>query len=597
MTGDHDTVLARIRDRMAAQPSSIAIRMGKRAITYSELGGQVARLASRIAAADDDNAPVGILLRRSPELVASILATWTVGRTALPLPLAGPAERLNGLLRTAGARALVVDADRMFDTHVNRIDPRDLPGPGWRVAETSRIAYILFTSGSTGTPKGVAMSHAAFSHVSAWAEGELCAFGPPIMLQTSAIVFDVAMVEIVSVLAAGGTVCMVDEDEMLDPARLVLAVRRYGATHIFLPHVVLHGFAREIDRTKPVETLREIWTGGEQMIVTDLLRRALGRYRLRNIYGPTETHIATDLLLPADATLWPDIPGIGRPLPGVRIDLVDPSTGVPSPAVEGELRISGPTVADGYIGEAGPAAHRFLSNTPGAGWRAYLTGDLARRAGDSFEYLGRGDSQVKIRGVVVDIPAIETLLLRVAGVRSAAVVAVEAPSGRELAAFIARDDVEESQSLRWDPRYVEPLRLQLDEASVPSTYVTLPELPIGSTGKIARAELVVPQPGRPPGSGKPIPPTDSLERTILQVFELVLGIAPLGVLDDFFDFGGHSLLAIAAQHSLAERGLLIGVADLFTYRTARVLAASLNGSAPDYAPRRRLRVLRTTDRP
>ena len=432
--------------------------------------------------------------------------------------------------------------------------------------------YVIYTSGSTGTPKGVEMGRPAIANLVAW-QGKASIRPDVRTAQFAALGFDVSAQEIFSTLCGGGTLVLVPEALRFDPVGLIQFLDKHGVERLFLPFVALQQLA-EAAHALPnaLSALREIITAGEQLKITPAIRALFSRLphcTLSNHYGPSDTHVATAYTLPGPPAEWPALPPIGRPVPGMAA-LVR----------EGELYLGGAQLANGYVGRPDLTAGRFVS-LPGTdeGTRWYKTGDLARaNSAGEWEFLGRADGQLKIRGFRVEPGEVETALLDCPGIRQAAVRAWEFAAGdTRLVAYLTASGPVSAGSLR------ELLAARLPEHLVPSRFETLAALPLTPSGKVDYLALPPPSAERPSLSTAYAAPSPGLEQQIAAIWQGVLGIVPIGAEDSFFDLGGRSLQMVQVHQRLRER--LVPDAEittLFQYPTVRALARAL--TATEQAP-------------
>ncbi|WP_461111172.1 condensation domain-containing protein, partial [Streptomyces calidiresistens] len=375
------------------------------------------------------------------------------------------------------------------------------------------------------------------------------------VLAFSSFSFDASLDQLLPALTGGATVVL-RPDEQWEPGRIPGIVARHGITVANFPPTYwaeLAGSLTGASATRLAATLRLLILGGEAIPPAALAtwRRHLPGVRVVNAYGPTETTVTATVHDVVDAEGTRRVP-IGRPL-GSRRALVVDTEGEPVPVgIPGELLIGGPELALGYLGRPALTAERFVPDPYGPpGGRAYRTGDLVRRlpSGD-LEFLGRTDDQVKIRGFRVEPGEIEAVLAECPGVTAAAVTAgPDGPGGRRLIAHVVPAEGTE-------PSF-EALRSHcadhLPDHAVPSFFTTLDRLPVNASGKLDRAALPAPEPGRITGGTPHVPPRDDTERTIAAIWAEVLGVERVGIDDGFFDLGGHSLLATMAVSRVAER--------------------------------------------
>ncbi|RGD56921.1 amino acid adenylation domain-containing protein [Kitasatospora xanthocidica] len=567
---DPEHPLATISATAAERPDQTAVVAADGSETdYRTLLARSEDLAGRLLAAGvREGSRVGVLLPRSLDLVAGLLAILRLGAVHVPVDVLQGPERCRLIVQDSAPVVLLTttdDAPKELGLTVPTVltgtapadaDPAALPPLPAPSAQAP--AYLLYTSGSTGRPKGVLMHSLALAHFVAWNVADHPAART---LQYASCGFDVSVQEILTTLAGGGTLLLIEEETRYDVTALAAVVRATRAERVHLPYTPLAALADALGE-EPVPHLRELISGGEQVLLTPGLRAFLGRNpgcRLVNHYGPTETHALTAGEIEPDG---PEYASIGRPTPGSRIVLLDASGRRVPPGAVGEIHALGVQVGIGYIGRDEESAAVFTDTPDG---RSYRTGDLGRwRPDGRLEYLGRADRQVKVRGYRVEPGEIETVLLGLPGVHAAAVTARRTPAGTVLAGYVrcAAADL---------PGIADRLADLLPDYMVPSLWATVDTLPFTPHGKLDTAAL--PEP-RPLGADEPqAAPATGLERTLQQLWEEELG-RPAGVETSFFDLGGHSLAATRLLNRVREEtGVRIGVLDFFRRPTIRAMAA------------------------
>ena len=587
-------------EQAAARPDAVAVswEVGPtmRTMSYGELdrrSGEIARHLRRLGVSID--ARVALVVERSPEMVAALLGILKAGGGYLPLDPSYPRERLALLLADAAPAAVVGPrhllaalpgipngpdgAPRLaFEDALSEADT-GADAPGADVPPAS-LAYVLYTSGSTGTPKGVEVSHRAV--VRLVRDTAYAAFGPgEVFLQLSPMSFDLATFEIWGPLLNGGRLALLPPGPFT-VAGLYAAVERHRVTTIWLTSGLFHLAVEE--GLAPLGGLRQLVAGGDVLSRPHVLRalEALPEVDLINGYGPTEntTFSTTHRLRDGLPAGEPSVP-IGRPIAASRAYVLDPSlTPLPAGCV-GELYVGGAGVARGYLGRPALTAERFLpdpfSGDPRGEDRLYRTGDLARwRPDGTLDFLGRADFQVKVRGFRVEPGEVETALLGHPGVREAVVTAAkEAAGDHRLVAWYVPEgaDGPAPADLRLH------LRESLPEHMVPSLFVPLAELPLNANGKVDRRALPAPeaQLAGEPADAQRTPPRNAVEEVIAGIWEDLLGLGdPVGVDDDFFHLGGHSLLVIRLLSRLRQAfGADLPVQRVFAAPTVAGLAAAI----------------------
>ena len=573
-------------------PQNLAVVFGEDQLSYEALNLRANRLAHHLQALGvGPDVVVGICLERSTEMVVALLGVLKAGGAYLPLDPAYPLERLGFMLADAGAPVLVTSTglgDRLPDTAatVVRLDREasaiaQRPGtdPDSDV-RPDHLAYVIYTSGSTGVPKGVAMSHRPLSNLLTWQIAQ-AAFTPGgTTLQFAAVGFDVSFQEIFATWCSGGALVLTTDEDRRDAAQVLRLLSERAVNRLFVPFVGLQQIADSARfRNALPGALGLVVTAGEQLRVTPAVVdffTSLSRASLRNQYGPSETHVASEFALSGDARNWPALPPIGRPIANTRIYLLDRWLNPVPVGVPGEIHIAGVGLARGYLNQPALTAERFLPDLfgPEPGGRMYRTGDLGRyRLDGDIEFLGRLDHQVKVRGFRVELGEVESVLSQQPGVRQAAVSTWDDGHGeRRLVAYVVAEPgvVTTASELR---RF---LVARLPEHLIPSAFVALDTLPLSPNGKVDRRALPDPDPTRPELEAAFVAPRTPLEAAIARIWSEVLGIDSIGVHDNFFELGGHSLLATQVVSRIAETFHLdLPLRTIFETPTVAQLAVSV----------------------
>jgi amino acid adenylation domain-containing protein len=565
-------------------------------VTYAELAARAETIAQRLVAAGaGSDVVIGICLPRSPMMIAALLGILRAGAAYLPLDPTYPPDRLTLMADSARALTVLTTVDTATalgdDFPQIRIDgPADLavlqlPEP----PAPEDLAYVIFTSGSTGVPKGVAMPHRVLTNLIAWQTGRDCGLGPGSRtLQFTSLSFDIATQEIFSTLAARGCLVLLDEAERRDPIALWQRVEEHQVDRMFMPFSALQAMALAAAERPPSHVPGCIITAGEQLRITPELRALFAdrpQIVLENHYGPTETHVITALRLEGPADRWPELPTIGRPISGARIEVRDGAGRLAGTGMPGELVASGAVLARGYLHRPELTDERFVRDADGG--RRYHTGDLVRwRVDGELDFLGRIDHQVKVRGFRVELAEVERAISSHPGVCEVAVVAREdrPGEGRLVAYPVTEVDV---AVLR------EHVARQLPEHMVPSAWIPLDVLPQTPTGKLDRRALpsLAEQPTAAGVRGMPRTPT---ERAVAAIWRELLDLPAVGREDDFLALGGHSLLAARMVGQLRqELERELSLTDVMEARTLAAVAAAADVAAP-IKPRPTVRLRRST---
>ncbi|HEX5760246.1 MAG TPA: amino acid adenylation domain-containing protein, partial [Thermoanaerobaculia bacterium] len=541
------SIAAVFAEQARERPEAPALAWGEEAIGYGELERRANRLAHHLRRLGvGPESVVALALERSPALVVAMLGVLKAGGVYAPLDPASPAERLGWMLEELGAPVVLTDetwagslpetAARVvvLEREAKRIAAESALAPEVAVGAQS-LAYVMFTSGSTGRPKGVAVPHRAV--VRLVRGSDYAAFGPgEVFVQLAPPSFDASTLEIWGALLNGGKLVLPAERLAALPA-LGELIARHGVTTLWLTAGLFHEVVEEdLGALRP---LRQLLAGGDVLAPADVerVRRELPGVRLVNGYGPTE-NTTFSCCCRLDGAAWEcaSVP-IGRPIANGRALVLDGELEPAGVGVVGELFVGGDGLARAYWGRPERTAERFVPDPFVPGERLYRTGDLARRLADGrLEFVGRRDGQVKVRGYRVELGEVEAALGRCPGVGEAVVVAQgEGAAEKRLVAYVVGQDgaAPAAAELRAF------LAGRLPEYMLPSAYVSLEKLPLTANGKVDRRAL--------PASDRAAPeegfvaPRSEVERLLAGICGELLSVGELGVRDNFFHLGGHSL--------------------------------------------------------
>lgn len=527
------TLLERFAEQTARHPDAPALALGDGTLTYAELDRRSSLLAERIGPLTGRVAAVRIA--PSYELVTALLAIWKAGGAYLPLDPAHPVERLRQLVADGGASLLLANGDTP-DLGLPRLTvPADRPAepagpvPGGAAGDP---AYVLFTSGSTGRPKGVVVEHGALADRIDWMAGEGYGLGPgDRIVQFASIGFDTHAEELWPALAAGACCVLLPGGGRTLPD-LLRSPAGADVTVLDLPTAYWHELVLLEDGFGWPRALRLVVLGGSAVERAPLDRwqaRHGRRIRLVNTYGPTE---ATVIATSAELNDRTGRPPIGRPLPGVRCYVLDPYLNLVPDGTEGELFLAGAGLARGYAGRPDLTADRFLPDPfAGGGARMYRTGDRVRRRPDGeLDFLGRTDTQVKLRGYRIEPGEVEHALAAHPAVAHAVVLV----RGDRLLGYAVPAPGEAPGV----PELLEHLAERLPSFMVPGGLAVLDRLPLTPNGKPDLDALPEPDPA---AAGEYLAPRTDAELLVADIWQEVLGVDKAGALDDFFALGGDSL--------------------------------------------------------
>ncbi|HSK80240.1 MAG TPA: non-ribosomal peptide synthase/polyketide synthase [Thermoanaerobaculia bacterium] len=595
---EETTVRERFEAQAARTPDAPAVITADGVLTYAGLRARALGIAARLQALGvGPEVPVGVYCDRTPGLVTAFVAVMEAGGVYVPLDPSYPAERIAFMLGDAGCAAVLAEGALPEGAAEGvPVLPIDDPGEACPFGENSfvppplapqSLAYVIYTSGSTGNPKRVGVSHGAAAAQGVEA-GRYYGLGPGdrFLLFVSPS-FDVSVENLMGPLLSGAAL-VPRGAELPAPVETTRRIAELGITVVNFAPAYWIEWVRSFEGagSRPA-SLRLVIVGGDEMpgeTVRLLRRTPLADVRLLNVYGPTEAVVTATMEevreLPGD--LPPVLP-VGRLIPGRSAHVLD-RHGHPLPVgVPGEMALGG-LLARGYLDHPALTALRFVpdpfSGEPGA--RLYRTGDLLRRRpGGGFDFTGRADRQVKIRGVRVEPGEIEAALLRHPGVAGAVVAVRDKGGERSLVAWVVPREtaVLDPEALRAD------LAERLPATLVPGAFVVLDAFPLTPNGKVDRRALPAPEPEERTAEG--LAPRTPAEELLAGVWAGLLGVERVGVDQDFFALGGHSLLATRLVSRIRDLfGVELPLRAVFEAPTVAALAARIaaEGKGPEVPP-------------
>ena len=580
----------------AATPAALAVDAPDGRLSYRGLWDRAALVATQLrrrGVVAGAETPILVAAPRGAALPTALLGVMAAGAVYVPVDPAAPAAYLASVAEVTGARLVLVAAAGPAPSLPPGLSlvPVDATGstPPADLNQRPRVspasaACIIFTSGSTGTPKGVVVEHRSLSAYLGAALGLLAAPPGAGHLLVQPPTFDSSLTTLGGALATGGVLRIVDEQTARDPAALgrLLAAEPTDYLKITPSHLaaLLAGIDADVLRPR-----RALILGGEatRRDLTDRLIAA--GWAIIGHYGPTEATVGVlarelsragrdgtgrDGSAP-DGDVWPETVTLGGPLPGVRCYVVDDDGSPVPPGCRGELLLSGPLVARGYAAAPGRTASAFrpdpFSGVPGA--RLYRTGDIVRRLPDGmFEFCGRRDRQLKIRGHRVEPAAAERVLTDRPDVAEAAVIPLD---DRLVAYVVLHRPGATAADLRREAG------LKLPAYLVPDVVIPVDRLPLTAAGKLDLAAL--PGPADDPAAAGPDRPGTPTEARLAELWRQVLGSEHVSVTDRFFDAGGDSIRAIYLVGEAVARGLPLTARDVYDDQTIRGMAARIDAAA------------------
>lgn len=585
-----------IEAQTARTPAATALVFEGVPLSYAELNARANRLAHHLRALGvQPDARVGVCAERSFEMVIALLAILKAGGAYVPLDPSYPAERLRFMVEDAEPVVLLTQTHlkalfSTFDHALPVIDlaqaktwaqrPASNPDPREVGLTPQHLAYVIYTSGSTGKPKGVMVQHQGLCNRLDWMQTAYRMNAEDAVLQKTPFGFDVSVWEFFWPLMIGSKLVVARPEGHKDPAYLVEAIRKNKITTAHFVPSMLQAFLDDPESSTCTTLVRVVCSG--EALPAALAQRfvdQLPHAALHNLYGPTEATV--------DVTAWtcpakqlPENIPIGRPIANTRMYVLDARQRPVPVGVPGELYIAGVQVARGYLNRPELTAEKFLPDpfTSGPDARMYRTGDLGRWRWDgNIEYLGRNDFQVKIRGFRIELGEIENELLRHPGVRQCVVTVQGGDAEKRLVAYLVAADARSAPS-------VEDLRATLQHSlpayMVPTIFAFIDEIPLTPNGKADIKKLMQSDVRAAQRETPAEAPRDEVETRLVQIWERVLDVHPIGIRNNFFDVGGYSLMIMklfTQINKAFDRSLPI--ATIFRHPTIEELATVIRGNS------------------
>ncbi len=566
------------------RPQAVAVAEESHTLTYLELNdqaNQIAHLLQSLGAGVED--VVALCMERTTGMLAALMGILKAGAAFLPLDGDDPPERLAYMLEDAGVKWLLTSRGMrervptpgglnviVVEDAITVIECRPKRAATSGVTPDN-LAYVIYTSGSTGKPKGVALQHRGLANL---AEVQMAEFGLNSgnhILQFARLSFDAAVWEIAMAMRAGASLCLMPRSGAFSATNLVSALHRYNIDTVTLPPAALPLLDHE-----EFPALRTLIVAGEAC-PAELANAWAMRCRFIDAYGPTETTVCAALGEHRQGSLRVRI---GTPIANTRSYVLDRHLELVPIGAVGELCVDGVGLARGYLNRSALTAERFIPNPFGAsGSRLYRTGDLVRYSSDGhLEFVGRVDDQIKIRGYRVELGEIESALLSQPGIHRAAVTVQGSAPDRRLCAYVCADEDLSLQDMRMH------LVSRLPQFMIPTDIIRVPHIPLTSNGKLDVAAL----PQREAAAAREyVAARTATEARLAEIWSRVLAADRVGMQDNFFDLGGHSISIVGVLTGV-QRELMpsLTAPELFAYPTIEALAAFIDntqGRTFDYA--------------
>ncbi len=589
-------------EQVNTNPDAIALVFEEQKLSYRELNNHANQLAHYLVTEKNvrPDMLVGICLERSFEMVIAILGITKAGAAYVPLDPDYPEARLAYMLDDASLDTVVTSHDVFERTAITsaqalclsepevqrRISTQSVDNlkPNSLGLKAHHLAYVIYTSGSTGHPKGVMVGHNAIVNRIHWMHKQYGASPQDIFLQKTPFSFDVSVWEFFWPLMAGAQLVIAKSQGHTDPVYLNALIQEKGVTKLhFVPSMLSAMLSGSSLSECP--SLQQVFCSGEALAINHArdFYAALPNSELHNLYGPTEAAVDVSYwACPAQESPHASVP-IGRPINNVQLHVLDKQLQLLPQGVVGELHIGGVGLARGYLNRTELTAEKFIQSpfSDDAADRLYKTGDLVRWLADgNLEYVGRIDDQVKIRGFRIELGEIENTLLTHESIVETAVVAREETGDKRIVAYVViKTDVSEDEvkidTLR------QHLSKSLPEYMLPWSFVVLDALPLTANGKLDRKAL--PAPDMSQQQNVYVAPITETEKILCKIWQDILNLNQVGVTDNFFRLGGHSLLLIQLLARLQETGRHSDVRSLFSAASLGDLAAELDAKKENTA--------------
>ncbi|HYF30282.1 MAG TPA: non-ribosomal peptide synthase/polyketide synthase [Chitinophagaceae bacterium] len=572
------TIVDLLNEQAAKTPGNLALASGDQRLTYEELEEAANRLAGYlIAKGITPETPVPICMGRSAQVIVAMLAVLKAGAAYVPIDPGYPVDRIRYMLEDVHASIIISTksiAEKLVGTNADIIllddesiaDHLQVCTFTQLHIQPEQLAYIIYTSGSTGRPKGVMIEHRGFVNLIEWQKRVSEVSDSSKVISISGIGFDAFGFEVWPHLAAGASVYIMDDEKRVSAKHILQELITIEATHCFIATALVPEFvkaSRNIDLS-----LRYLLTGGDKLLSLDTSGLC---YRIVNNYGPTEnTVVATHYVLAENKR--DIIPPIGSPIDNTRVYILGPEKQLQPAGVPGEICIAGTGIARGYLNQESLTQERFIPNPfAGEGAKMYKTGDLGRWLPDgNIEYMGRIDQQVKMRGYRIELGEIENVMTAHHAIAQAVVVMQSKRDDKFLVGYYTAEEAVEPAALK------EYLRQQLPDYMIPAWLVQIESIPLTPNGKVDKKAL-------PQADGRPvveyIPPRTAIEKQLVAIWQEVLGIAQVGMADNFFDLGGHSLKAVQVMTRIyKDLSVRLELNELFTHGVLSELALLVTNS-------------------
>ncbi|MBN1040279.1 non-ribosomal peptide synthetase [Clostridium botulinum] len=543
------TIQELFEEQVEKKLDNIAVVFGDKKLTYKELNEKSNKLARALRNKGvKADSVVGIIVNRSLEMIIGIIGILKAGGAYLPIDPSYPKKRIEYMLSDSESNVVLTTESLINDIEFNgeiidllQVSLLDSDDENLeKINNEDNLAYVIYTSGTTGSPKGVMLKH---SNLNNFIMNFNRSFNSPIgsndkVLSLTNYVFDVSVCEIFVALTNGATLVINDKHKTFDPLEISNLIVKNDITFTYIPPLLLTSVYEGLRRANREIKLNKLFVGVEPIRGKTLnnFYKINNDIEIINAYGPTETTIYSTVYKVNGDEIEDKVVPIGKPVGNTRIYILNSNKLQPI-GMPGELHISGNGLARGYLNKPELTSEKFVDNPFEIGDKMYKTGDLARWLPDgNIEFLGRVDNQVKVRGFRIELGEIESKILQHEDVKEVVVIVIDYNDDKQICAYIVSDKEISKLNLK------DYLKESLPEYMIPSYFVKLEKMPITSNGKLDRKAL--PKPNLDKILTSYEAPRNALEEILVKIWREVLGIDKIGINDDFFKLGGHSLKAM-----------------------------------------------------
>lgn len=575
------TIQQLFEEQVEHTPEQVAVVFGDKQLTYADLNKQANQLAHVLRANGvEAEKPVGIIAECSLEMIIGIFGILKAGGAYVPIDLEYPKERIQYMLADCGAKLLLTRSPFHQQSGLDGLvldltDKRNYgkeTGNLTAVCGSDSLACLMYTSGSTGKPKGNLTMHYNITRVVKKTNYIQFDRNDQI-LQVSSFSFDGSTFGIYGALLNGATLVLVPQDEIMNARKLSSVLRTQQITKCFITTAL---FNAVVDMDPDCfATLETLLFGGEKVSVSHV-RRAFARMgpgRLIHVYGPTESTVFATYYRIDQLDERANTVPIGKAISNTSVYVMDHEQQLLPQGATGELCIAGDGLVKGYLNHPELTEERFIQLPWVPGGRLYRTGDWVReRADGNLEYIGRIDSQVKLRGYRIEPGEVESHLFKINQIQEAAVIVREDEKGqKQLGAYFTATRKLTADEIKY------ALSAELPNYMIPSFFRQLEQMPLTLNGKLDRQALLGLE-VKMQSAAAYVPPEPGLETRLMEIWQDVLGIQQFSVLDSFFDLGGHSIHALTLMTRMERAGYHVTLTDIYHYKTIRALTAYLHAA-------------------